>query len=63
MSELRRTRRPMTLQERRRQAVKIRDSVRLAREQLGAALEAMDNEKALICQIEIDALERGLNRF
>jgi hypothetical protein len=52
----------LTLQERHRQAAAIRQRMRSVREQLDAALTAMDYGQALAFQIEMHHLERELRR-
>jgi len=47
----------LTRQEQLRRIAAIRQQMRLAREQLGVALAAMDYEQALALQIEMDHLE------
>jgi hypothetical protein len=47
----------MTLQERRRQSIALEGRLKSAREQLTAALHAMDYEQALVFQVKVDELQ------
>jgi hypothetical protein len=47
----------MTLQERRRRATALNGRLRSTRKRLVAALQAMEYDLALTCQLEIDHLE------
>jgi hypothetical protein len=53
----------MTLRERHQQATVLNDELRSARERLAAAMRGMDYEAALTHQIEVDDLERELQRL